>query len=211
MILHIEGALRQFIDIQAFREAHNLPYSFGIATFEPKDYAGLASLDHAGDALAYVRDAVLAAIPDSLTLSELMDFIPALAAAFQRALYTVNDRVKLKDVEIEFAVSGFSDVLHRLLYARLEVETGTSLMTDFAAVYQGWLNDSARVSTTVHAYLHQAATWQVQVVNHAYGRVGLLIRTTDKTHYVRDGTLACPAEGYMTRLLAVVSQRSGLV
>src|SRR5690242_7928230 len=119
MRLTIEGVSRTFTPIKSFREAHYLPPEFGINLFEPKDYRGLGRIDQAGAELNGVRAAVLAAIPSILSLQEWLSFIPDLTRLFTDQLYAINSKVKLHDVEIEFAAAGFADVCQAVVYARL--------------------------------------------------------------------------------------------
>jgi hypothetical protein len=58
-----------------------------------------------------------------------------------------------------------------------------------------------RISQTGHAYAHNGETWSVQIINNAYGRVGLVVETGTVTYHVRDTALACPADGFMAQLL----------
>jgi hypothetical protein len=198
MRLTIEGVPRLFEPIKGFRAAHDLPQDFGVALFEPKDYSGLGRIDQAGVDLNGVRAAVLGAIPPGLSLRDWLVFIPELTRLFTAKLNEINPRVNLRDVEIEFAAAGFADVCQAAVYALLR---GAS--PSFEAVYGEWLGGSARVSQTVHAY----GEWRIQIVTHAYGRVGLIVDTGEMVHYVADSSLGCPAEGYMAALLAEVFDR----
>ncbi len=198
MRLTVDGAPRVFEPIRAFRAAQGLPAEFGVALFEPKDFGGLGRIDQAGAELNTVRAAVLAAVPARLTLRDWLTFIPELTRLFTAKLHEINPRVNLRDVEIEFAAAGFADVCQAAVYALLR-----GAETPFAAVYAEWLDQSARVSQTVHAY----GTWRVQIVTHAYGRAGLIVDTGADVHYVADASLGCPAEGYMASLLADVFER----
>jgi hypothetical protein len=198
MRLTIGAEPRQFLPIKAFRAAHDLPPEFGVALFEPKDFAGLGRIDQAGADLNAVRAAVLAAIPPELSLREWMTFIPELTRLFTNKLYEINTRVNLHDVEIEFAAAGFADVCQTAVYALLR-----GAAPGFEAVYGEWLDGSARVSQAVHEY----GAWRVQIVTHAYGRAGLIVETGSATHYVADASLGCPADGYMASLLAEVFER----
>src|SRR5579871_5583867 len=119
MRLTIDGAAREFIPIKTYRQAHDLPPEFGVALFEPKDYAGLGRIDQAGAELNEVRAAVLAAIPPRLTIQQWMSFAPDLTRLFTDKLYEINPNVRLHDVEIEFAAAGFADVCQAVIYARL--------------------------------------------------------------------------------------------
>ena len=69
-------------------------------------------------------------------------------------------------------------------------------------IYRNWLYDSVRLSTQEHEYQHENGTWRVHIINHAYGRVGLQVDTSEAVLYVVDKGLTCPAEGYMLALLA---------
>jgi hypothetical protein len=203
----IEGQIRDFIPIKDFRAAHGLPPGFGVAYFEPKDYAGLGRIDSAGAELNAVRQAVLAAIPAQMPLQGWMGFLPQLVSLFQRSLYDINAQVGLKDVEIEFAVAGFGDVCQALLYAMLRARAAGMPMPDFRQVYADWLNSSIKLYGERYDYAHEGQTWRVTLLVHAYGRAGLIVETGDTTHYVYDPALACPAEGYMAALLAEVAAR----
>ena len=199
MRLTIEAVPRSFVPIKSFREAHHLPPEFGVALFEPKDYTGLGRIDQAGMELNGVRAAVLAAIPPNLTLQSWLAFIPDLTRRFTDQLYAINPRVNLHDVEIEFAAAGFADVCQAVVYALLRARDAPA--PSFEAIYGDWLDQTARVSQTIHLY----GAWQVQIITHAYGRAGLIVRMESETAYVQDAALACPAEGYMAALLAEVA------
>ncbi|MEO8394835.1 MAG: hypothetical protein ABI700_17705 [Chloroflexota bacterium] len=201
MRLTIEGIPRSFTPIKNFREAHNLPLEFGVNLFEPKDYGGLGRIEQAGAELNGVRTAVLAAIPSMYSLQQWLDLIPDLTRLFSDQLYAINPKVKLHDVEIEFAAAGFADVCQAVVYERLRSRSEAPL--PFEAIYGGWLDQTARVSQTIHPY----GNWQVQIVTHAYGRAGLIVQMGAETAYVQDGALGCPAEGYMAALLAEVAAR----
>jgi hypothetical protein len=211
--LTINDNRHEFIPIKVYRAAHALPDSFGVAHFEPKDYAGLGSMDGAGAALNDVRAVVLAHM-DTLDIDRAsplawLNAIPTLEATFERALIAVNDGIGLRPVEIGFAVAGFGDVCRAVAYEQIRARAVKSTL-DFAAIYRGWLDSTVRVSQTVHAYAHGGAIWQVQIVTHAYGRAGLIVRRdTNVVDYVSDARIGCPAEGYMGSLLADVAARMG--
>ncbi len=196
MRLTIDGSPRAFTPIKAFRAAHNLPPDFGVALFEPKDYAGLGRIDHAGAELNSLRAAVIAALPSRTTPAQWISFIPQLTRRFTDQLYAINTQVKLRDVEIEFAAAGFADVCQALGYALFQ-----PTMPPFEAIYGRWLDETTRISQTVHHY----GDWRVQIVTHAYGRAGLIVYAGDETYYVQDAALGCPAEGFMAALLAEVA------
>jgi hypothetical protein len=207
MRLTIEGQPRAFVPIKDFRARFDLPPAFGVALFEPKDYAGLGRIDRAGAELNAVRQAVLEAIPAQMPLQNWMAFLPELTALFRRKLYDINPHVGLKDVEIEFAVAGFGDVCQALLYALLRARAGGAPLPDFHQIYGEWLDSSARVFGEIYDYTHEGQTWRVRLVAHAYGRAGLMVDTGAETHYVYDPSLGCPAEGFMAALLGDVAER----
>src|SRR5215468_10465901 len=113
MLLTINGEAHQLVPIKDFRLAFDLPPEFGVALFELKDYAGLGRIDRAGADLNNVRAALLDALPDHMTAPGWLTFLPDYARFFESKLYEINAQVGLKDVEIEFAVAGLSDVLHQ--------------------------------------------------------------------------------------------------
>jgi hypothetical protein len=207
MRLTIDGHLHDFTPIKQFRSEYGLPPEFGVSLFEPKEWEGLGRIDRAGAELNRVRAAVLAALPASLTPSGWLAFLPDLSRPFENKLWEINPQVGLKDVEIEFAVGGFSDVCQAMAYALLRAKAAGDPVPDFHHVYADWLDNTARVFSEVHTHTHQGEAWQVQIVAHAYGRAGLLIKTSTTTHYVHDPALGCPAEGFMAALLAEVCAR----
>lgn len=207
MRLTIDGQQRDFVDIRNFRAEHTLPPEFGVALFEPKDYTGLASIEGAGAELNDVREAVLAHIPHTLRLSKFPELVARLASLFRAQLEAINPRVKLKPEEIDFAVAGFEDVCRALMYALIQAQATYTSPPDFHAVYAAWLDGTTRLSQTAHTYQHHNTAWTVYIVNHAYGRVGLIVDDGQAAHYVRDASLACPAEGFMFGLLGEVAAR----
>lgn len=207
MKLIIDDVEHDLIPIKRLREQYNLPDSFGIAQFEPKNYVGLGSLDKAGSELNELREHILQAIPDQLTNQDLMQFIDHLQLQFQTDLFNINAAIALKDVEVEFAVAGFGDVLRRTMYQMIPATVNKQDMPSFDNIYYGWLNDSVRVSSQTHEMQHQGETWCIQIINHVYGRIGLKIAMADELIFVEDTIYACPAEGYMANLLRDVSAK----
>lgn len=201
MYVTIDGQPREMIDLKAFRRVHDLPPDFGVGYFEPKDYTGLARIDTAGAPMNALRDHVLNAIPSSLTLPEMFNVISDLTTLFSDQLYAINDHVNLKDVEIEYAVAGFSDVLQAYFYERMRASAAKTSPQSFVMIYNTWLVNSTRISQPAHEYTHQGATWHVNILNNAYGRFGLIVTLPDETVYVADMSLGCPADGYMSNLL----------
>ena len=207
MNLLIDGHIRQFVDVKVFRAEHHLPDDFGVALFEPKDYAGLGRIDRVGTELNALRQTIVEAIPAHITLQRWSGFLEDLGRLFLTQLYAINPQVGLRDVEIEFAYAGFQDVCQALLYAMLHAKAIHITPPAFEQVYTDWLNNSVRVSQNAHHYEHQGQMWQIQMVNNVYGRVGLIIYGGEDTYYVRENSLACPAEGFMAALLSEVAER----
>lgn len=199
----IEGKPREFIPIKIFREKHHLADDFSVALFEPKDFAGLALIDNAGSALNELREALLAAIPDDIAVSDVLLCVDTLREMFRAGLHGSNQLIGLKPEEVEFAVSGFGDVLMNWAYHLIQTRGAPA---DFSAIYHDWLQNSLRISQTKHAYQHDK-TWHIQIVNHAYGRMGLQVEMQAEQFYVLDGIYACPAQGYMQALLSDMGQK----
>jgi hypothetical protein len=207
MHLTLNGITYAFIPIKDFRAAHDLPPDFGVALFEVKDYSGMGRIESAGSSLNSVRTAVLEAIPVQLSLSQWRSFLPELTHLFESQLHTINDQVGLSMGEIDFAAGGFSDALQTYAYALIRAQQSGAVLPAFPAVYADWLNSRARVFAHEYPYLLDGQVCRVQVVAHAYGRVGLLLCTAESVYALYDPALACPAEGFMAALLGEVAGR----
>ena len=203
MQFELDGQKRDFIPIKTFRADYDLADDFSVALFEPKDFTGLAVMDKSSSALQALRVALLEAIPETLSIADILHSIDSLRELFRAGLHGSNHLIGLKPEEVEFAVSGFGDVLMNWAYALIQ----TSNMADFDTVYHQWLQNSLRVSSTHHTYPYQTNTWQVQILNHAYGRFGLLIKMGSGDVYILDAIYSCPAQGYMQTLLREMGQK----
>ena len=192
------------IPIHTFRAQHNLPQSFGVSMFEPKDYTGLAALDQVGADLQSLRSCVLVAVPITPARMDLPSSVDRLQEAFEVELRTINFRIGLREPEIEFAVAGFGDVCRTWAYALIR---GRGTPLDFASVYMEWVNASIRISSQEHIYMVHGETWCVRILNAIYGRIGLEVKTPDETLYIADSIYACPVEGFMSTLLQEVAER----
>ena len=214
MQLLIEQQYQTLIPLPNFREQWNLPQAFGVALFEPKAWTDLGSIEGAGRELGLIRQRVAQAIPASLKPADLIAVIETLTRYFEQELQTVNVQIGLRAVEIDFAVAGFQDVLQVAAYRLIQLvqiyraEPGQiAEKFDFSAVYQNWLDDSVRISTTVHLYRQGETEFKVRVLNNIYGRVGLEVEGAGEKYYVLDMGLACPAASYMRGLSGEVAQR----
>ena len=201
-----DGQKYTFTPIQIFREHWGLPDSFALDGFEPKDWE-VGSMDGAGAGLNRMRQVVVDAVPRTVAWTDLPNLTVRLADLFRQQMEATNATVGLQEVEIDFAVAGFSDVLNAAVYDLLRLrqshrDNGARVREqfDFAAIYQNWLDDSARISTTAHTYHHNDTAFTVRTVYNAYGRVGLEVQTPTGVAYVADGRLACPAATYMRDL-----------
>jgi hypothetical protein len=214
MQLLIEQGYQTLIPLPSFREQWGLPQAFGVALFEPKASANLGSIEGAGRELGMVRQRVVQAVPAPLKPADLIVVIEALTRYFEQELQAVNVQIGLRAVEIDFAVAGFQDVLQAAAYRLIQLiqiyraEPGQiAEKFDFSAVYQTWLDDSVRISTTVHLYPHGEIEFKVRVLNNIYGRIGLEVEVAGEKRYVLDMGLACPAANYMRGLSGEVAQR----
>ena len=214
MQLLIEQHYQTLIPMPSFREQWSLPQDFGVALFEPKAWTDLGSIEGAGRELAMVRQRVAQAVLAPLKPADLIAVIETLTRYFEQELQAVNVQIGLRAVEIDFAVAGFQDVLQAAAYRLIQlvqiyrIEPGQiKEKFDFSAVYQTWLDDSVRISTTVHRYPHGEIEFKVRVLNNIYGRVGLEIEVAGEKFYVLDMGLACPAASYMRGLCGEVAQR----
>lgn len=195
------------ISITSFRAQYALPDSFGVNLFEPKDYTGLGRIDGAGLALNELRLAVVERIPQGLAPILMVMEIPTWQQFFQDQLEAINEHVGLRQPEIEFAAAGFGDALQAWAYALIGARHDSPL-PKFTEVYRDWLMNSSRLSAMLYDYAHQGMEWQVQVITNAYGRMGLLVHFDRTTAYaVLDSALACPAEGFMLKLLVEVAAK----
>jgi hypothetical protein len=201
MRLTVAGQLRDFIPIKTFREVHHLPQTFGVALFELKDFSGLAAVDKGGAEMNELRQGMLQTLPQSFSLVDALTVADTLQAVFRNGLYGINEVIGLQVVEVEYAVAGFGDVLQNWMYALIRSHTAKSGPPQFQQIYGEWLNGSTRLSQQVHDYDHKGDIWHINIINNAYGRVGLRVKRGETFDYVQDGIYACPAEGYMASLL----------
>lgn len=206
MQLTLDGRKCIFIPIQTFRQQWDLPDDFGMLSFEPKDWP-VGKMDGSSQTLAMVKQQVLRSVPPAVAPAELLAQIRQLAALFRHELTIANEQIGLREVEIDFAVDGFQDILRNVAYHLFELKQiyqGNSALIrenfDFAGVYQAWLDASTRLLTTRYSYTHNEITFELQVVYNAYGRMGFQVSAAGQTHYVLDTTLTCPAANYMKDL-----------
>lgn len=192
------------IPLQTFRLQQGLPDDFTAALFEPKDWTGLGSISGCGHLLVEMRENIIQTLPSNLKLTELFPLVEALTDLFHQEMVTINPHIGLQEVEIEFAVAGFADVLRGVAFKLIQLsQTYRNDLTqvqrdfDFEAAYQGWLDDSTRLSSVIHPYHYDDTTYQVQVIYNPYGRVGLKVQVAEEIYYVTDMSLACPAASYM--------------
>lgn len=208
MQLLVEGQMRDCIPVRQFRQQMALPEHFGVSQFEPKDFFGLAAIDHAGAEMNDLRAALCGYVPPALPVAEMLSFVDGMVALFRAGLAAINDRIGLRIDEVEFAVAGFADVLHQWAYALIRARAARSSPPVFEDVYRQWLFASVRLSQRTFAYpYHDGSEWRIQILNHAYGRIGLRVQTDEQVYYLHDGVYTCPADGYMAALLSELCHR----
>ena len=214
MQLLINHQLQQLIPIQIFRQTWHLPDKFGLPFFEPEDRQDLGNMEQAGPALNELKDMVLQALPNKTGLDELFAEVSRLAAYFQFALETVNPQIGLRQPEIDFARSGFEDILQgavdqlvRLGHTHRTQPELIDQQFDYDEIYQTWLNDATRVATETKQFEHNGQTFIVHIVYNPYGRIGLEVQVNGEMYYVADPRLACPAASFMKTLCQAVAQQ----
>ncbi|MCC6616004.1 MAG: hypothetical protein IT320_21220 [Anaerolineae bacterium] len=207
--LALQGSLYELIPIKSFRARYDLPPTFGVAYFTPKDYVGLGSIDgpSAGLALNRLHASVLSRVPMQIAHADLPSVVTRLADYFRVEMDMANSAIGLQPQEVEFAVSGFADVTHKYAFALLRARLTREPAPDFKAIYESWLASGVRVLETPYPYAADGHDWQVRVISHVYGRVGLIVQTEADTHYLYDPALMCPAEGFMLGLLQDICAR----
>jgi hypothetical protein len=199
--------IRQFESMEDFRAEKGLASDFGISLFQPKNYAGLGSIKNAGEALRQLHNAVVEAVPARLPALGWQASLVSLQMLFQAKLREINPQIGLRTSEIDYAVSGFGEVMQRYLYALMSARLRGQPAPDFEDIYEQWLN-STIVYTLEHIRFLQEDTdevWQVQVAAHAFGRFGLIVQTPIETRYLRDSSILCPAAGFMESLFREVA------
>jgi hypothetical protein len=213
MQMTINGHLQTFIPLQTFRQQWHLPDDFNLAYFEPKAWQGLGSVEGAGPALALLKQRVVAAVPSLTTPAKLLSHIELLTRIFQQELIAANTQIRLQEVEVDFAVAGFQDVMQTAGYRLIQLSqlyrgdlAQIQAKFDFLAVYQEWLDSSVRIASRKTIYPWAGQQFRVRVIYNAYGRVGLDIRVAEEVYYVMDTALACPAASYMLSLCQEVAQ-----
>lgn len=204
MTLRVNGQLQTFEPLADFRDRYGLPDTFGVNTFQPKDWAGLGEIAPAESGLPRLRQRVVEAVPQEVAATDWLVQVPELAAAFEQALHEANAHIGLKAEEIAFAVNGFGDVCSAYAFALARATMMGTEASPFDTVYTDWLYGTVSLGGTDYTYAYRGQTWHIRVVLHAYGRVGLRIENRDGVHFVMDKTLACPAEGFMYLLLREV-------
>lgn len=216
MQLTINNHPRTLLPIQQFRLDWQLPETFGVAYFEPKDWRGLGSLEGAGPALTDLRQAVISAVSDLQKPLDLLQAVVDLTHLFEQQFRIVNEEVGLQAVEVDFAVAGFKDILDTVAYDLFALQIAHKQNPDrlqaafnFDHAYRKWLDASVQLSSKIHPYRHNAHQFEVQVIYYSYGRVGLQVKIDhdNETVYLLDTSLACPASSYMKTLCEDVADQ----
>ncbi|MBC8099683.1 MAG: hypothetical protein H7Y11_09590, partial [Armatimonadetes bacterium] len=116
----------------------------------------------------------------------------------------------LRPSELDYAVAGFEDMCQAMGYALMRAHALKQPPPSFDGVYAAWLASSIRLSHQVYPYRHHNEDWQVQILNNAYGRCGLMVRTVNNVACLHDAVYACPVEHMMGKLLQQVAERVSL-
>jgi len=173
MHLTIEGQLHEFITLKSFRAERGLPDDFDVDHFERKIWVGLDSLNsaHAANGLEVMKRDVLNAVPAVLKMNDLLRVVDDLASVFRFQFEDANRHIGLKEEEVDFAVSGFLNVMRDVAYDLLrsnQIHRGDlkRVRADFSfeAVYQHWLDSSTRISAMTHIYVHDDRHLKVRVI-----------------------------------------------
>lgn len=205
MEFKIDGVIQQFVTLKVYREIHHLPLDFHINLFEGKTYVGLGSIESGTAELAHLRKNILQRLPNYAQPQDWLNHQPPLQIIFREELLAINDRIGLREPEVDFAMAGFGDVCQQWIYTLIYAQATKTPPPLFTQIYQDWLMNSLRVAQTRYPYVHAGETWFVQIISHAYGRIGLQIQRGNVLDYVLDMRLACPAENFMDALLATVA------
>jgi len=200
MELVINHIRHNLTPIRKFRADYHLSDTFGLSLFEPKNFEGLANLEGSGEALDVLKDAIIHALPPRLTTLPTFDFLEHIVRLFENTLNAVNPLIGLRDVEIGYAVSGFSDILNSWLYDAIRATQTHIAPTPFDVVYADWLANSGRRSEKMYTYSYQDDEWKIRFLYNAYGRVGFQVDMSTQTTYVQDTIYICPAEGFIHQL-----------
>jgi hypothetical protein len=202
----IRGEVRQFIAITEFRENYQLEDNFAVALFQPKDYQGLGSIEGAASDLATFYETMIVAIPNHTPKSGWVAFLMELQILFRHQLYAINGHIGLKASEINYAVLNFGAICQEFVSSLITKRIRGEPSACFDEVYETWLNRTIEISHP-YFYLYHDELWYIELVKHAYGRMGLIIKTPTDTHYVYDTSLACPAEKFMERLSRAITEK----
>jgi len=193
-------------NIRAFRTHLRLPENWGVTTFEPKDFSGLAHLEGASDAMHTLETTLLNAVPHAIAYANLLSVYDVLNAMFKAALLKANPQIGLRPPEVAFAVAGFGDACRAYAYEVLRAHAQKHPLPVWQVVYDDWLLQTKVTATVPYTYTHEGTGWQVFITHTVYGRRGLFVKTPENEYDVEDTSISCPAEAWMGRLLTQVNQ-----
>lgn len=206
MLLTIDGSMRVFVPLRAFRAEFELPSDFNTSLFTHRPAAPRRTLVHAGSALRQIKQAVLDAIPTDPATTWTLEAIK-LESVFRRELIRHCAVLGMSEREIDGAALGFGAVCEAFVYTTLRAQSEGAPLPYFPNVYLDWLDSTVAISTTMFPYEADGNIWQVQLLRTAYGISGMIVHTAYGTHYVQDATHSCPAEDFMIELLEAVTRR----
>jgi hypothetical protein len=196
----IDGVLCEFLPIGEFRAQHALPHDFGIGLF--MRHGGQGRMDN--NALTRIKADMLQAVHPThgwmaLTLE--------LQLLFRAKLLENRPFIGLSTSEINYAVVGLGQVCQAYVHAMYTARMSGQPAPPFDPVYNDWLNHTVQVARAVFTYPHKGKLWSIRPIKHAYGLMGMVVKTPDDTYYVYDAGISCPAQHYMAVLLRDVTAR----
>ncbi len=203
----IDGVSHDFIPLKDFRAQFGLPETFSISWFQPKDFTGLGSIRHANSELMHVRQALLETLPDGMPPAGWSSLSVSLQMAFRHLLFEVNPQIGLKPEEIDYAVNGLGQVCYLLMQHCTSARMRGQPLPSFNDIHHLWLEGSVIVWPKTYGYEWDDNVWGVQVIEYAYGRIGMAVSTPQGIFAVLDRIYTCPAEGFMTLLLRDIVER----
>lgn len=209
MLLIIDGQPRLFVPIRQFRRLNRLPDEFGIPLFRWKEQVAISGFAHMQDKLHEIRVAVLRTLFQGKGNLSWLSFALKLELVLRKRLLELTSDSELSRLEAEFTAACFGDLCATYVYSCLRARAGERSIPYFQSVYLDWLSETVRISQLVHCYVHDGALWRIQVVTHAFGRVGLIVDTAEDIHYVEDNEEASPAARFLVSLLVEVAAQMG--
>lgn len=209
MLLIIDGQPRAFVPIRQFRKLNRLPEEFGLPLFSWKEQTGSLDLHQVHEHLSRVRAPVLRTLAKGKGSLDWLSFGLKLELVFRERLRALSAATGLSIMDVEYISACFGDLCDTYIYCCLRARSKDRSIPYFQSVYLDWVSDTVHISQLVHCYVHDGEIWRVQVVTNAFGHVGLIVDTTEDTHYVEDNTETRPISRFIVSLLLEVASQIG--